>query len=63
MLAHKNRQFQYQTEYEKVLEEFDGDTDVTTLIMFFKKEYPLFEKESPLPGECPELKLIKKKVF
>ena len=62
MLARKNKHFQYQTEYGKVLDECDGDTDVTELIMFLKKEDPKFEKEFPLPGECPELKLIKRKV-
>ena len=58
-LARKNKQFQYQTEYKRVLQECDGDVDVTELIMFLKKQEPEFEKEPPVPGKRPELKLIK----
>ena len=46
-LARKNKQFQYQTEYKRVLQECDGDVDVTELIMFLKKQGPN-SKKNPL---------------
>ena len=59
-LACKSKQFQHQTEYGKVLDECDGNINVTELIMFLKKQDPEFENEPHLPGQCPELKLVKK---
>jgi len=40
MLARKNKQFQYHTEYGKVLDECDGNIDDAELIMFLKKQDP-----------------------
>ena len=59
-LARKNKQFQYQTEYKRVLQECDGDGVTTELIMSLMKIDPRYNREALFPGECPELKMVKK---
>ena len=63
MLARKNRKIQYQTEYKRVLQECDGDIGTTELIMSLMKIDSRYNREALLPGERPELKLIKKVTF
>ena len=59
-LSRKNKQFQYQTEYKRVLQECDGDCVTTELIMSLMKIDPRYNIEALLPGERPELKMVKK---
>ena len=43
----------------QLLKDCDGDVGTTELIMSLMKLDPGFNREKPLPGEGPDLKLVK----
>lgn len=59
-LARRNKKLQYHAEYEKVLEECEGDIDCAEMIMFIRS-YPDFDEGPSLSNERPKLELVKKK--
>ena len=57
-LARRNRQLQYDTEYQKVLKDFGGDVEWTEFIMSLYRD-PDWDTGPPLARERPGLKLVK----
>lgn len=60
-LARKNRQVQYDAEYQKVLKDFDGDEEWAESMMSLFRD-PDWDTGPPLACKKPELKLVKNQV-